>query len=91
MLSLAIDVCKAVIDLITKNKEIKSEEKLKISEILEEISKVLLDTADKLSKDEYPHYNCAILEKLSEHLHFSLLDYIPQEQLDELYTSLKNA
>lgn len=91
MISLVIDLCKTAIDYVVKNKEINLVTRLRISEILLEISQILEDTANKLSKDEYPHANCSVMEKLSEHLHFSLIDYVPQDDLDQLYVKLKEA
>ena len=59
------DIAKNVLQFILVNNEIKKEKKEKISETLVEISNILDYTAEKLSKDEYPHNNCALMEKLS--------------------------
>jgi hypothetical protein len=88
MLSTAIELCKAALEYINSNKKTKKELKLRISVLLEEISKLIEDTALKLEKDEYPHFNCALLEKMSNHLHFHLLEYVPQEEVDELRKTL---
>lgn len=84
MLSIAIDLCKNALEYIKTNKHAKLELKLRISVLLEEISKLLEDTASKLEKDEYPHFNCALLEKMTNHLHFHLIEHVPQDEVDNL-------
>jgi hypothetical protein len=84
MLSTAIELCKASLEYINSNKKTKKELKLRISVLLEEISKLLEDTALKLEKDEYPHFNCALLEKMANHLHFHLMEHVPEKEVDEL-------
>lgn len=91
MLSVAVDICKSIIDNLRKDEELRFEEKLRVSTLLNEISKVLEDTAQKLKSDEYPHYNCALLEKLSDNLHFYLIDYVRPQVLDDLHTALREA
>ena len=91
MLSTAIELCKSTIDLFYKSKETRHDTKLRVGILLEEISKILTDTADKLSKDEYPHFNCALMEKMCDHLHFHMTGVISEEQLDELHLVLKEA
>jgi ACT domain-containing protein len=91
MLSTAIELCKSAIDIVFKNKEMRKDTKIRVGILLEEISKILTDTADKLSKDEYPHFNCALMEKMCDHLHFHITGVVPEEQLEELYNSLKEA
>ena len=84
MLNIAIELCKNALDYVNTNKRAKNELKLRISILLEEISKLLEDTAIKLEKDEYPHFNCALLEKMTNHLHFHLMEHVPQKEVDEL-------
>lgn len=84
MLSTAIELCKNALEYINTNKRAKIELKLRISVLLEEISKLLEDTALKLEKDEYPHFNCALLEKMTNHLHFHLLEHVPIDEADNL-------
>ena len=84
MLSIAIELCKNALEYINTNKHVKLELKLRISVLLEEISKLLEDTANKLEKDEYPHFNCALLEKMTNHLHFHLMEHVPQDEVDSL-------
>lgn len=91
MLSTSIDLCKNIIDLVLRKKELKQDSKLRISEILKEISLILEDTANKLLIDEYPHSNCVVLRKLSDSLHFQLIDYVDVDTLDELHQSLINS
>lgn len=91
MWSLIIDVCKTVIDLISKNEEIKLETRLRVSSILSEISDVLSDTAEKLKNDEYPHSNCIVMERLTNNLHFILIDLVSADILDNLYSLLIEA
>lgn len=88
MLDSCISILKEVIEIIKKKKEIREATKLRISILLEEISKLIQDTANKLEKDEYPNFNCALMEKMSDHLHFHLIDSIPNEQLDNLHKHL---
>ena len=91
MLSFAIELCKEALSYITNNKKTKIELKLRISVLLEEISNLLEDTATKLEKDEYPHFNCALLEKMTNHLHFHLQEHVPEKQVDELRNTLLNS
>ena len=91
MIDTCIALLKDVIDIVIKNKQIEKENKLRVGILLEEMSKVLEDTAIKLSKNEYPHFNCALMDKMSDHLNFRLTDLIPEEQLKELHHSLKQA
>ena len=88
MFSIIIDICKSIIDLISKDNEVRLETRLRMSTILLEISQVLQDTADKLKKDEYPHSNCAVMERLSNNLHFILIDLVNMDVLDNLYELL---
>lgn len=91
MFSTAIELCKSAIDLFYKSKETRQDTKLRVGVLLEEISKILTDTADKLSKNEYPHFNCALMGKMCDHLHFHITGIVPEEQLEELYIALKEA
>jgi len=91
MFSTVIDICKSVIDLISKDNEIKLETRLRVSSILNEISNILQDTAEKLKKDEYPHSNCATMRSLSNNLHFILIDIVNMDILDNLHSLLVEA
>jgi hypothetical protein len=91
MIDTCIGLLKDVIDLVVKNKQIEKENKFRVAILLEEMSKVLEDTATKLSKNEYPHFNCALMDKMSDHLNFRLTDFVPKEQLEELHNSLREA
>lgn len=91
MLNFVFDLCKNVIDFVIKDGEIKLENKLRISSILSEISQIIENTADKLERDEYPHSNCVVLKNLSNQLHFSLIDFVPAEQIDDLHNKLIQA
>lgn len=91
MLDLCVSLVKDAIELVIKSKQIRNDTKLRISVLLEEISKILNDTATKLEKDEYPHFNCSLMEKLSDHLHFHLTNTLPKKQLDELEQVLREA
>ncbi len=91
MLDVCLSLLKDSVDLLVKSKEMKSENKMRVSILLGEMSSILEDTANKISKNEYPHFNCAIMEKMSNHLHFHLKDFIPENQLNELHKSLIEA
>ena len=91
MFSLVIDLVKNVVDVAIKNKTINMEHKEKMSEVLKEISNVLIDTAQKLKNDEYPHMNCAILERLSSNFQFYVSDLISINELNTLRTALLEA
>ena len=88
MISVVIDICKEIVDLLMKNKQIRKEKKEKISKILEEISVILQDTANKLKLDEYPHGNCSVMEKLSLDLEKKLYGEIPDEDIRHLIETL---
>lgn len=91
MLEVCIGLLKDTIDFVIKKKEINEQKKMKVSLVLEELSDIVKNTADSLSKDEYPHFNCSLMEKMSDRLHFYLIDYVPTEQLDELHRLLKES
>lgn len=91
MYSLLIDLIKNVVDMAQKNKTINIQYKQKISEILNEISVVLFDTAQKLRNDQYPHMNCAILERLASNFQFYSSDIISFDDLNILRTALLEA
>ena len=91
MFSLIIEILSKFVDIINENERISIQEKEKTSKILYEISEIILDTAVKLSRDEYPHNNCVVLERLSNNLHFNLLDYVDDKENDRLYDLLKDA
>lgn len=91
MLSLIFELLKNVIDIISKNKEIEKHEKETMSNILFDISNIILDTSVKLSNDEYPHNNCKTMETLSKSLHLHMINYIDDESLDRLYNLLIEA
>jgi hypothetical protein len=88
MLSVVIDICKNVLDFVIQNNTIKKNQKETISNILLEISNILEDTANKLSIGEYPHGNCVVMERLSNNLHFNLIDFVPQDDIDRLHENL---
>jgi len=91
MFSLLIDLVKNVVDIAQKNKTINIQHKENISKILIEISNVLTDTALKLRNNEYPHMNCAILERLSSNLQFYASDIISLDELNILRAALLEA
>lgn len=91
MFSTIIELISTALDFISNNHQIKVDQRDRISNTLIEISHVLENTAHKLKDDLYPHQNCVVLENLAHHLHFYMMDFIPQEQLDELHRSLLEA
>lgn len=78
MIAQAFEIAKSFLQFILVTKDIEKEKKEKISEVLLEISLLLDDTADKLSKDEYPHNNCSVMERLSTDLLNSVKEYLPE-------------
>lgn len=91
MILTVVELFKNILDYIKDDQNIKLDNRLRISSVLQEISEILIDTANKLSKDEYPHYNCVLIERLSEQLHFHLIDFVKPLELDNLYNTLKEA
>lgn len=91
MISIAIDICKGVIDYLNNKGELRLEERMRVSSILNEISEILLDTANRLKINEYPRHNCGVLEKLSKDLHFQLIDHVKPDELDRLHEVLLEA
>jgi len=86
-----IEIITKIIDYIRENQKVKKYDKENISKILNHISEIILDTSVKLKIDEYPHNNCVVLEKLSNNLHLSLMDYIDDNELDRLHDLLKES
>lgn len=91
MFTTLIDLCKTVFEYLRNEGELRLETRLRVSGILEEISDILRDTAIKLKSDEYPHFNCVLLERLSDNLHFNLIEHIKAEQLDRLHSLLRES
>ena len=91
MIGIAVDICKNFIDFFVKNKQITEEKKLKISKILEDISLILVDTADKFDRGEYPHGNCVVMQNLSSSLCKKLEGMVEQQDLKKLEKSLMDA
>jgi len=91
MLDSAISLCKEICQVLDKKRTVRKETKLRISIVLDEISRVMDDTAIKLKSDEYPHGNCVILENLSENLNKYLSEYIRAEDLKKLDESLSKS
>lgn len=91
MFDLCINLLKESVDYVVKRKEMSTNNRLRVSVLLDEISKLLEDTATKLSKDEYPHMNCSIMEKMTNHIKFFLDGKIPDSLLSDLYKSLLDA
>lgn len=91
MLSVAIDLCKNIVDIIQKNKSANQQSKIRISEVLNEISNILEDTAKKISEDEYPHMNCQVMKNFANELHFYMMDYLNNDKIDQLHKTLIEA
>lgn len=90
MISTVIDLCKSVIQYVRNEGELRLETRLRVSGILEEMSSIIKDTAVKLERDEYPHYNCVLMENFANQLHFHLIDHVKPNELDELHKQLIN-
>ena len=78
MISILFDTINSFLKFIVISKDIEKEKKEKISEFLLEISHILNDTAEKLLKDEYPHNNCVVMEKLSTDLLDTIREHLPE-------------
>lgn len=88
MISFLLDLAKNIFEQLRIENELRLEQRLRISGILEEISNILKDTAEKLERDEYPHYNCVLMENMSNQLHFNLLENVQVDALDLLHSQL---
>jgi hypothetical protein len=91
MFSTIVDIAMKIVDYVRDNNKLKREERENLSNILNEISEIILDTAVKLKKDQYPHNNCVVLEKLANNLHLNLIDHVEQDELDKLHGLLMDA
>jgi hypothetical protein len=91
MFGALLDLCKTVFDHLKSENELRLETRLRVSGILEEISDILRDTANKIKADDYPHYNCVLLENLSDKLHFNLIEHVNVEELDRLHKLLRES
>lgn len=90
MIDIFVDICKKGIELFLLNKKEQKEDRLKVAEILLDISALLKDTAEKLVIDFYPHNNCVVLERLSTELKSKILPFMSNEQSDLLEVTLKD-
>lgn len=88
MISFLLDFAKTIFEQLRNENELRLEQRLRVSGILEEISNILRDTAEKLERDEYPHYNCVLMENMSNQLHFNLLESVQVDSLDLLHSQL---
>ena len=88
MISIVVDLCKSIIEQVREESDVRLETRLRVSSILEEMSNIINDTATKLEKDEYPHYNCVLMENFANQLHFHLIDHVNPQKLDELHQQL---
>jgi hypothetical protein len=88
MIETAINLCKEICQFVDKQKILERESRMRISVVLDEISRIMDDTAIKLRLDEYPHGNCVILENLAENLKKHLSDSVNSDDLNKLETSL---
>ena len=84
-----LDVIKFIKDLFTGIIDEDKEKKEKISEILNEISLLLLDVSDKLEVNEYPHYSCSLMSALTDRLYDITKNVIRVEEQDKFFTLLK--
>lgn len=91
MLDTCITLLKESIDFISKQKDKTKEKRIQISVVLQEISDLLRNTGDMLSDDKYPSFNCALMEKMCNHLKYHMSDILPKDQLEELHKSLMEA
>lgn len=89
MFGIFVDICKEIITQIKDNNRETKENRLRVAQILDDISHLLHDTAEKLSNDVYPHANCAIMEELSYQLKSNLITYIDEERSNKLEEVLK--
>jgi len=85
MFSLIVDIVVKIVDYIRENDNVRRHDRENISNILNEISEIILDTSVKLKTDVYPHNNCVVLEKLSNNLHLNLIEYFDNDELDKLH------
>lgn len=90
MIESAINLCKEICHFVDKQKNIQRENRMRISVVLDEISRIMDDTAAKLKVDEYPYGNCVILENLVDNLNKYLSECVEPDELDKLQRSLTN-
>lgn len=86
MFDIAISICKEALDFLLKKQQINRENKDRLSNLFNEISIILEDTAKKLKNNDYPHGNCRLLEGLS----IKLIDYLQNSITDEELIKLSN-
>lgn len=91
MLDIAVSLCKNVIDFVVMKNNVDNAKKNSITECLNEISDVLIDTANSLEQNIYPHMNCAIMHSLSKKLLVILSDYISEEDAVRLTQVMNEA
>lgn len=88
MFSIFVDICKEVIDNLKENDLETKKDRLRVAEILNDISNVLNDTAEKLKNDIYPHANCSIMEHLVNEIKPKLKDYLSEDKINKLEESI---
>ena len=88
MVSTLIDACKNIVHLIKDVREQEKERKLKVSEVLFEISNILTDTSNQINEGTYPHGNCVLMQRLAEKLHLVLDGITDPEDNEKLKTIL---
>lgn len=90
MFSIFVDIVKEGLNFFLNQKKDLKEDKLRLSQVLKEISNVLDDTATKFLNDEYPHGNCVIMENLSNELVSKIERFVTKEQSEKLIDCLKD-
>lgn len=83
-----LEIGKALVEIFTKQKQVKQEERQRLSTLFQHMSELLEDTARDLEKDLYPHGKCATMEMLSNELSGILIGKIESEKLDEVHRIL---
>lgn len=91
MVDILIDISKEIFGILEQKKDIHQKTKLRISEVLHDVSSILYDTSQKLKNNEYPHGNCVVMERLSNDLGFHISEFVSSQDLDRLTTSLKKS
>ena len=84
-----LDVIRFIKDLFTGIIKEDKEKIEKVSQILGEMSVILLDVSDKLEKNEYPHYSCSLMSALTDRLYDITKNVIRVEEQDKFFKLLK--
>lgn len=86
-----LDIGKALVEIFSKFSEADRKRRDRLSVLFSDISYLLEDTAEQLSRDHFPYGSCAAMSQLASQLSEHVRGKIPEDQFETLQTKLFEA